>query len=320
MTGLYDVEVVSTSDIDTNAIIGYAAIHEGLTNEMIDSYADYPSREEMAQWLEDHNIGYDPMKNKHYDWKKKITHKKKDIEKAWLACKLSKNVGDISKVEHLPSCDLLTYSFPCQSISISGKLEGFKKNSGTRSSLVHEVMRLLVDYKDRDELPKYLLMENVKNLVSRKFIDDFNEIISLLDDIGYNTYWKVLNGKECGVCQNRERVFALSIRKDIDNGKFEFPKPFDTGIRLKDILLNPAPEKYYITNDRAKALIKDLVMNGKIVDNKETVTENPTDRQTDRQVPIDLTIADPRAIEYANCLTAREDRGIAVVSNAVTSQ
>ena len=106
--------------------------------------------------------------------------------------------------------------------------------------------------------------------------------------------------KECGVCQNRERVFALSIRKDIDNNQFEFPKPFDTGIRLKDILLKGVDSKYYITNNRAKALIKDLVINGKIT---------PDDACT----PCDLTINKPDTIEYANCLTAREDRGIANV-------
>jgi len=657
MTGLYDVELIGTSDIDTNAIIAYAAIQEGLTVDLIENYSEYPSREEMATWLEEHNIGYDPMKNKPYDWHKKINGKKKDIEKAWLACQLGKNLGDISRIEHLPTCDLLTYSFPCfiegtlvltsegyvpieeikegdlvlthtnswqkvtqtmineadslmeistmpsekiyctpnhpfyvrrkykkwneerrsydrlfesaewvyaknlskeyyvgcpinqieeipvwngfdkktgwgykvhenrlgdylnhkdfwyiigryigdgwyrhdsgiiicandckigqilsrlenlgfnynivkertvnkvhiafqdigvfcqqfgrgaankhlgktilnlprellrsfldgyidsdgyvgannlikissvsrtlvyetaqciakayhrpfsiyftrrpnttviegrtvnqkdayavtfkfsdniqdkafyegsylwfpindvkqmdyeglvynfsvendesyvvqnmivhncTDISIAGKIKGFKEGSGTRSSLIHEVMRLLVDYKEHNELPKFLLMENVKNLVSKKFIDDFNDIVSLLDDIGYNTYWKVLNSKECGVCQNRERVFALSIRKDIDNNQFEFPKPFDTGIRLKDILLKGVDSKYYITNDRAKALIKDLVINGKIT---------PDDACT----PCDLTINKPDTIEYANCLTAREDRGIANV-------
>ena len=273
LSNLFNMDVVATSEIDTNAVIGYAAIHNGLTEQMIADYKDYPSREEMVKWLEDHNIGYDPMKNKSYNWQKKIKAKKNDIEKAWLACQLSKNVGDISKVESLPQCNLLTYSFPCSDVSISGKIAGFKRDSGTRSSLVHEIMRLLVEYKERDELPEYLLMENVKNLVSKKFIGDFNDIISLLDDIGYNTYWQILNGKECGVPQNRERVFALSIRKDVDSSKFEFPKPFDNGLRLKDMLMKNVDEKYYITNDRAKKLIEDLVLNGKVVPSEEVEDE-----------------------------------------------
>ena len=298
MTNLFDIDVVATSDIDTNAIIGYAAIHNGLTNELIEGFTEYPSREEMATWLKNHNIGYDPMKNKHYDWHKKITHKKKDIEKAWLACQLSNNVGDISKVESLPYCDLLTWSSPCVDISIAGKIRGFSQDSETRSSLLWQVIRLLNNYKERNELPKYLLFENVKNIVSKKFINDFNEVVGCLDDIGYNSYWQILNGKECGVPQNRERVFMLSIRKDIDNKKFEFPTPFDNGLRLKDILIKDVPEQYYINNDRAKKLIEDLVMNGKIV---------PTDKG---QIGIDLTREGSKRKEVSACICARYDHGI----------
>lgn len=304
MSGCFDMDVVATSDIETNAIIGYAAIHNRLTEDMVEKYTDYPSREEMVKWLEDHNIGYDPMKNKKYNWQKKINSKKKDIEKAWLACQLSKNVGDISLVESLPACDMLTYSFPCTDISIAGKIRGFSKDSGTRSSLIHEVLRLLEDYKKRNILPQYLLLENVKNLVSKKFLPQFEEIIQYLDDMGYNTYWKVLNGKECGVPQNRERTWAISIRKDADTNKFEFPVPFDNGLRLKDILLKNVPEKYYITNDRAKKLIEDLVMNGKIV------PEDTESERESKQQPIDLTFNNPTTVEYSNTITARYDAGI----------
>ena len=298
LCGLYDMEVVATSDIDTNAIIGYAAIHNGLTNEMIENYEDYPSREEMVQWLEDHNIGYDPMKDKKYDWRKKINGKKKDIEKAWLACQLSHNYGDISKVEHLPECDLLTWSSPCTDISVAGKIRGFAEDSGTRSSMLWQIIRLLRDYKERNELPKFLLFENVKNIVSKKFIDKFNDVIGCLDDIGYNSYWEILNGKECGVPQNRQRVFMISICKDIDNGKFTFPVPFDNGLRLKDILMEDVDEKYYITNDRAKKLIEDLVVEEKIkLDSEPKKT-------------IDLTFNNPTTVDIANTLTSRYDAGI----------
>ena len=96
-------------------------------------------------------------------------------------------------------------------------------------------------------LPKYLMFENVKNLVSKKFIDDFNNLLEVLDELGFNSYWKVLNAKDCGIPQNRERVFVISIRKDIDNGAYDFPKPFDTGIRLKDVLDKKVDEKYYLS-------------------------------------------------------------------------
>lgn len=105
-------------------------------------------------------------------------------------------------------------------------------------------------------LPKYLMLENVKNLVGKKFKPQFDEWVAWLDELGYNTYWKVLNAKDYGVPQNRERVFAISIRKDIDDGKFEFPQPFDNGVRLKDILEDNVDEKYYLTDTMIRGFIK----------------------------------------------------------------
>lgn len=104
-------------------------------------------------------------------------------------------------------------------------------------------------------LPKYLMLENVKNLVGKKFKPQFDEWVAWLDELGYNTYWKVLNAKDYGVPQNRERVFAISIRKDIDDGKFEFPQPFDNGVRLKDVLEDNVDEKYYLSEDIQNRLI-----------------------------------------------------------------
>ena len=128
-------------------------------------------------------------------------------------------------------------------------MRGLKPDSGTRSSLLWENIRLLKKAKDDGTLPKYLMFENVKNLVSKKFIDDFNNLLEVLDELGFNSYWKVLNAKDCGIPQNRERVFVISVRKDIDNGTYDFPKPFDTGIRLKDVLDKEVDEKYYLSKD-----------------------------------------------------------------------
>lgn len=154
-----------------------------------------------------------------------------------------------NKFEFLSYADLWTISFCCQDISVAGKMRGLKPDSGTRSSLLWENIRLLKKAKDDGTLPKYLMFENVKNLVSKKFIDDFNNLLEVLDELGFNSYWKVLNAKDCGVPQNRERVFVISIRKDIDNGAYDFPKPFDTGIRLKDVLDKEVDEKYYLSKD-----------------------------------------------------------------------
>lgn len=261
-TGLFDLDVICTSDIDKDAIVSYAAIHCGLTNEMVETYHDYPSREQMAKDLTDRNIGYDFKKNKPYDWNKLARRKSKDIEKIWLAMHLSNNLGDISKIEELPYADLWTVSFCCQDISVAGHQAGLTEGSGTRSSLLWQQIRLLRNAIEQGKSPKYLMFENVKNLVSKKFMPEFDKLISCLNELGFNTYWEVINAKNCGVPQNRERVFAICIRKDIDTGKMTFPKPFDNGLRLKDMLDKNVDEKYYINTEKADDLIKELEDNG----------------------------------------------------------
>ena len=164
------------------------------------------------------------------------------------------NYGDITKIDEtkLPDCDLITYGFPCQDISVAGQQKGIVEGE-TRSGLLYDALRI-IKYK----MPKYAIAENVKNLVGKKFKDDFNSLLDELDRYGYNNYWQVLNAKDYGIPQNRERVFIVSIRKDVDNGKFEFPEPYDGGLRLKDLLEDKVEEKYYIDNERANELIERL--------------------------------------------------------------
>lgn len=257
-SGLFDIKVLNTSDINKESVLSYAAIHCGMTNEMVDTYTDYPSREEMAQYLTDINLGYEPEKDKYFDWFKLIKRKKNDLEKYWLACKLTQNLGDITKIEDLPYADFWTVSFPCQSISVAGKMKGLKPDSGTRSSLLWDNIRLLSKAKENNKLPQYIMFENVKNLVSKKFIADFNDLLDVLDELGFNSYWSVINGKDCGIPQSRERVFVISIRKDIDNGKYTFPIPFDIGIRLKDVLENQVDEKYYLSDEKVQEFLKTI--------------------------------------------------------------
>ena len=255
-SNLFDIEVVNTSEINKDAVLSYAAVHCGLTQDMIDIYNDYPSREEMANYLSEINLGYEPEKNKHYDWHKLARRKTNDIEKYWLASKLTRNLGDISKIQSLSYADMWTCSFPCTDISVAGKMKGLSPDVSTRSSLLWENIRLLKKAKDDGTLPKYLMFENVKNLVSKKFIGDFDNLLEVLNELGFNSYWKVLNAKNCGIPQNRERVFVISIRKDIDKGVYDFPKPFDTGIRLKDILDNNVDDKYYLSETMIKGFKK----------------------------------------------------------------
>ena len=162
------------------------------------------------------------------------------------------NYGDISKVEKLNYADLWTYSFPCQDISVAGKQQGI--NQDTRSGLLYQVQRLLEVAKREKTLPKYLLLENVKNLVGKQFKSQFEDWLFYLDQLGYDTYWQVLNAKNFGIPQNRERVFAISIRKDL-NQSFEFPQIEELKIRLKDVLEDEVDEKFYISRDKVQNLI-----------------------------------------------------------------
>lgn len=119
-----------------------------------------------------------------------------------------RNFGDITKIEweQVPDFDLLTYSFPCQDISTAGKQRGFDEGSGSRSSLLWECARAI-----EVKRPKFLLMENVKALTFKKHKDNFKRWRDTLEALGYSNYWTVLNAKNFGVPQNRERVFMVSI-------------------------------------------------------------------------------------------------------------
>lgn len=155
------------------------------------------------------------------------------------------NLGDITKIEKMPKADLWTYSFPCTDISLAGRMNGFEKHSGTHSSLLWEVQRLLSVSIDDGTLPKYLLMENVKNLISKKFKPLFDEWCKYLESLGYKNFYKVLNAKDYGVPQNRERVFMISIRDD--NALYQFPNEINLDTKLGDYLESDVDEKYYLS-------------------------------------------------------------------------
>ena len=162
------------------------------------------------------------------------------------------NLGDIRKIEELPDADLWTYSFPCQDISVAGKGAGIKE--GTRSGLLFEVERLLRVASEKGTLPKYLLLENVKNLVSKKFKADFDKWLDFLAELGYTNYWKVLNAKDYGIPQNRERVFCVSIRGE--HKSFVFPKPKKLTIRLRDMIDETVDERFYLKESTIRSILR----------------------------------------------------------------
>ena len=166
----------------------------------------------------------------------------------------SLNLGDITKIDinTLPTdIDLITHGSPCQDFSVAGKGLGGDKGSNTRSSLMWNTVDIVKHCK-----PKYVIWENVKNVLSKKHRHNFDKYLSEMERLGYKNYYQVLNSKDYGIPQNRERVFVISIREDI-NKDFIFPKPFDNGIKLRDLLESEVDEKYYIDTEKASKLISE---------------------------------------------------------------
>ena len=161
------------------------------------------------------------------------------------------NFGDIREIKSLPDADLWTYSFPCQDISVAGKGAGIKE--GTKSGLLFEVERLLIAAAENGNLPKYLLLENVKNLVSKKFKADFDRWLYFLSSLGYANYWQILNAKDYGIPQNRERVFCVSIRGE--HKPFKFPEKRELKLRLRDMIDEVVDEKYYLKESTIRSIV-----------------------------------------------------------------
>ena len=225
-----DFEFVGISEVNQFSILSYDAIH----NEDFD--IEEVSEEEMQRYMEKLNIPLD-------DKGKRQILKGDKLKNLYKASIRSNNFGDISKIDlgNLPNFDLLTYSWPCTDVSGAGKQEGFLRGSNTRSSLLWECEKII-----EAKRPKFLLMENVKALVSKKFKAHFEEWIKLLDNLGYKTFYKVLDAKDYGVPQHRERVFAISILDE--NAEYDFPNKMPLSIRLKDILEKEVDEKYYLSD------------------------------------------------------------------------
>lgn len=217
----------------------------------------------------------------------------------WYPVKEILNTGKIEDVYNIEVKEDHTYTannmitFNCQDFSVAGKQKGSVwtcKDCGyeynpltvhwsqrnkcsycgseniekTRSSLLVEYLRVI-----RANKPNFGMYENVKNIVGKQFRNTtFKLFEEELHEYGYNTYWKVLNAKDYGIPQNRERVYLIFIKKDLDNGKFVFPKGFDNGIRLKDVLEDEVEEKYYISDDKVQKFLENL--------KSENICENTT--------------------------------------------
>ena len=235
-------EVVGISEIVQDVILSYAAIHTDfleLCND-IDKHV-LEEKNDMINYLEFINV---PLDYKTFENRARKLNNQK-LKEVYLANKLIHNYGDISRIDpkQLPDFDLFTYSFPCQDISVAGYQYGLDEASGTRSSLLWECCKIIETKK-----PKYLMMENVKNLVGKKHINNFNKFLYYLEKQGYTNHWKVLNAKDYGIPQNRERVFCISILGD--NNSYYFPDEHILKKSMYDFLENDVPDTLYLNNNQ----------------------------------------------------------------------
>lgn len=287
-----DFEHYKISEWEVSATASYKAIH------MENDNTDYSLEIEIAKLpkiLFDYGIskdGKEPMtleeiERKGEKWQR-ITYNN---------LRATNNLGSICnfKGEDLEIVDtdsftyLLTYSFPCQDLSVAGKMRGMAKGSGTRSGLLWEVERLLNEV---ENLPQVLLMENVPQVIGKKNIDNFHLWQQFLEDKGYSNFLKILNAKDYGVAQNRERCFMVSL---LGEWNYKFPKPIPLTKTMKDYLEDEVDEKYYINSEKAQKLIQQLVDSKQLKNDTECV---------------DGSVNDPKTKEISNCIKARYDAGI----------
>lgn len=184
---------------------------------------------------------------------------------------------DITKWNKDIDVDLIMHGSPCQDFSVAGKGAGGDEGSGTRSSLLYETLRIVDSLR-----PKYVIWENVKNLLSKKHVHNWNAYAERMEEMGYTNYCQVMNAKDYGVPQNRERVFTVSIRETILKAKFlpsgetierpekfVFPEPIPLEKKLKDVLETEVDEKYYLTDKTMKTYCRDFGSKGKMLDKEK---------------------------------------------------
>ena len=231
-------EVVGISEIVEDALLAYAAIHSDFLEKRVAvSVLPEVSDEEILEYFLQINVPLD-----YKTFKNRASSMKKDrLRDLYLANRLIKNFGDITKIdpEKLPDFDLFTYSFPCQDISVAGYQKGLDSDSGTRSSLLWECCKII-----EAKRPKYLMMENVKNLVGTNHRANFAEFLKYLEKSGYTNKWEILNARDYGTPQNRERVFCISSTDG--NFPFKFPNPVNLKKSISDLLEPCVPDSFYL--------------------------------------------------------------------------
>lgn len=255
-----NVEHWKMSEWKIDADKSYNSVHN---DKDFKNYARGKSREQLARKLYKRGISNDGSTPMPYSKIRKMSLEQ--LQKTYNSFCQNQNLGSITNIKgkqlNIVNTNkyeyIMTYSFPCTDLSLSGKQKGMKKGSGTRSGLLWEVERILTELRDEGrELPQILFMENVPQVIGAKNIEDFRDWEDFLKSLGYSNHLQILNAKNYGVAQNRERCFMLSFLGEYN---YHFPEPIKLDKRLKDYLEKDVDEKYYIKNEKAKRLIDELI-------------------------------------------------------------
>lgn len=242
-----DYEQYKIIEWDINAVIGYSSIH---CRHDKNDYSKIYTVDQLNQILSKLGLSMDGKKPINYNQILRMNERKK--RKLYNAIIKSKNLCDITRVKatDLEIKDtqnfvyLFFYSYPCQSISLAGTRGGMKKGTGTSSSMLWEIERILMEC---NQLPQILIMENVPAVIDKMNIDDFNTWKLTLEKLGYINYFQLLNAKDYGVPQNRNRAFMVSI---LGNYQYTFPKKEKLNLRLEDLLEKNVGLNFFITEKR----------------------------------------------------------------------
>lgn len=240
------------------SILAYSEIHHNELSKYGVKFSENLTEDEIIEYL--HNKGVSSNYNEPMQLSQIKRMSEDRLRQVYDCIQWNNNLVNIQQVhgEDLEIVDkdkyeyILTYSFPCQDLSLAGKGKGMSRDGGTRSGMLWEVERILDECNDLNCLPQVLLMENVPQVIGEKNIKDFQSWREKLENLGYSNYIEVLNAKHYGIPQNRERAFMISILGDYN---YTFPKRIPLEKKLKDMLEKNVDEKYYLSNKQINQVI-----------------------------------------------------------------
>ena len=240
------------------SILAYSEIHHNELPKYGIDFNDLLTKEEVIEYL--HNKGISSNYNEPMELSQIKRMNEEKLRQVYDSIQWNNNLVNIQQVHgkdlEIVNKDeydyILTYSFPCQDLSLAGKGKGMSRDGGTRSGMLWEVERILDECNELGTLPQILLMENVPQVIGEKNIKDFQSWREKLESLGYSNYIEVLNAKHYGIPQNRERAFMISILGEYN---YTFPKRIPLDKKLKDMLEKNVDEKYYLSDKQINQVI-----------------------------------------------------------------